>query len=140
MEMTSREIVKRCIEFRDPPRCGWHFAVEPLHGKVWPDTDFYGISPASDPRFEPPPGATEWVTEWGDTRSTLNTALGESIRFPLADGWHLLEQYRLPDLAAPERNAPAPDVSQISAASKSALRMTSTGASFPVQSERDFAP
>ena len=105
MEMTSREIVKRCIEFRDPPRCGWHFAVEPLHGKVWPDTDFYGISPASDPRFEPPPGATEWVTEWGDTRSTLNTALGESIRFPLADGWHLLEQYRLPDLAAPERNA-----------------------------------
>ena len=26
--MTSREIVKRCIEFRDPPRIGMHFAVD----------------------------------------------------------------------------------------------------------------
>ncbi len=103
--MTSREIVRRCIEFRDPPRCGWHFAVDPLQGRVWDESDFHSISPAFDPRFQPAPGATEWVTEWGETRSTLHSQLGEAVQFPLGDGWHLLKEYRFPDFAAPERNA-----------------------------------
>lgn len=103
--MESREIVKRCIEFRDPPRCAWHFAVDPLQGRTWDETDFRGVSPAEDPRFSRKPGQMEWVTEWGVTRSALNTLLGEAIRFPLAEGWHLLDSYVMPDLAAPERNA-----------------------------------
>lgn len=31
-DMTSREIVRRCIEFDDPPRIGLHFAVDPIAG------------------------------------------------------------------------------------------------------------
>ena len=101
--MPSREIIARCIEFRDPPRIGLHFQTDPIAGRVWDETDFAFVSYATDPKFLPSPGATEWITEWGDTRQTINTALGEAIRFPLGDGWHLLDQYRFPDFAAPWR-------------------------------------
>lgn len=38
--MTSREIVSRCIEFREPPRIGLHFQTDPIQGRVWDETDF----------------------------------------------------------------------------------------------------
>jgi hypothetical protein len=41
----------------------------------------------------------------GDTRQTINTALGEAVRFPRGDGWHLLESYQFPDFSAPWRYA-----------------------------------
>ena len=103
--MTSREIVARCIEFREPPRIGLHFLTDPLNGKIWDETDFAFASYATDPKYLPQPGVTEWVTEWGDTRQTINTALGEAIRFPLGDGWHLLDSYQFPDFSAPWRYA-----------------------------------
>lgn len=101
--MTPREIVKRCIEFRDPPRIGLHFRVDPLHGRVWDETDFAGVSYASDPTYDPRPGQKEWVTEWGVRRRTLTTQLGEAVGFPLAEGWHLLDTYDFPDFEAPWR-------------------------------------
>ena len=61
--MTSREIVKRCIEFRDPPRIGLHFQVDPIQGKTWDESDFTSVGYATDPRFIPAPGKKEWVTE-----------------------------------------------------------------------------
>ena len=107
-EMTGREIVKRCIEFRDPPRIGMHFEVDPLHGRVWHETDFgnagYGPAPNfptadSDSR---PPGADEW----GIVKVTLNpNVLGEAKVHPLGEGWHLLDTYRFPDFANPIRYA-----------------------------------
>jgi hypothetical protein len=99
----SREIVKRCIEFRAPPRIGLHFRVDPLHGRIWNESDFVGVSYATDPRFNPQPGQKEWTTEWGIRRRTLNTQIGEACGFPLAEGWHLLDRYVFPDFSAPWR-------------------------------------
>jgi hypothetical protein len=101
--MDSREIVRRCIEFRDPPRIGLHFHTDPVQGWVLEETDFAGVSYASDPRFDRPAGQTEWLTEWGVRRRSLGTPIGEAVRFPLGEGWHLLDSYRFPDFAAPWR-------------------------------------
>ncbi len=98
--MTSREIVKRCIEFNAPPRIAWHFRTEPIQGRTWDETDFAAVGYAADPRFSLQPGQTEWVTEWGVRRRTLGTQIGEAIGFPLGDGWHLLDDFRFPDLDA----------------------------------------
>lgn len=98
--MTSREIVKRCIEFRQPPRIGVHFAVDPIAGQVWDESDFAGASYAADPKFTPEPGQTEWTTEWGVRRRTLTTQIGEAVGFPLGDGWDALESYTFPDFEA----------------------------------------
>lgn len=58
--MTSREIVKRCIEFRDPPRIGMHFSVDQIQGKTWSFSDFAGVEFRQDPDFIPDAqGATE---------------------------------------------------------------------------------
>jgi len=101
--MTSREIVRRCIEFRDPPRVAWHFRTDPVDGRVWDETDFAGVSCAADPGFVRKPGQNEWGDEWGVRKRTLTTQVGEAVGFPLADGWHLLEDYRFPDFEAPWR-------------------------------------
>lgn len=104
-DMTSREIVRRCIEFKAPPRIGLDFPTEPIQGRTWGETDFAGVGYRTDPRFYPQPGQKEWVTEWGVQRRTINTICGEAVGFPLADGWHLLDEYRFPDFAAPWRYA-----------------------------------
>ena len=98
--MTSREIVKRCIEFRDPPRIAVHFRTAPIRGRVWDETDFAGVSYAADPRFGRGPGQSEWTTEWGVEKRSIATPLGEAVGFPLGEGWHLLESYRFPDFDA----------------------------------------
>ncbi len=98
--MTSREIVKRCIEFRDPPRIGWHFRTDAIQGWGIDESDFAAVGYAADPRFTPQPGQTEWTTEWGVRRCTLQSTLGEAVGFPLGEGWHQLDSYRFPDFAA----------------------------------------
>ena len=100
-EMTGREIVKRCIEFRDPPRIGMHFQVDPIDGRVWPETDFGGAGYGPDPNFVPrQPGADEW----GVVKVTLDpNSMGEAKVHPLGEGWRMLDTYRFPDYANPIR-------------------------------------
>jgi len=98
--MQSREIVERCIEFRDPPRIGMHFRTDPIQGHLWDETDFAGVSYAADPRFTRKPGQSEWTNEWGIRKRTISTQLGEAVGFPLGEGWHLLDSYLFPDFQA----------------------------------------
>ena len=104
-EMTGREIVKRCIEFRDPPRIGMHFEVFPVDGQIWHETDFASDGYGPDLNFVPvQPGADEW----GVVRVTLDTSgqgVGEAKVFPLGDGWARLETYHFPNYADPARYA-----------------------------------
>jgi uroporphyrinogen decarboxylase len=104
-EMTAREIVKRCIEFRQPPRIGMHFEVLPIDGRVWHETDFALVSYLPDPAFQPRhPGADEW----GVVKISLDPSgqgVGEAKINPLAEGWHLLAAYPFPDFANPARYA-----------------------------------
>lgn len=117
--MTSREIVKRCIEFRNPLRIGLHFQTDPIDGKIWDESDFVYSGYAADPRFIPAAGQKEWVTEWGVKRSTINTSVGEAVGFPLGDGWHLLENFQFPDFTASWRYENLkPDVEKAHAAGK----------------------
>ena len=103
--MTPREIVCRCIEFRRPPRIGLHFQTDPIQGQVWKDSDFVGVGYASEARFNRQSGQSEWVTEWGVRRRAINTEVGEAVESPLAQGWHLLDQFPFPDLGAAWRYA-----------------------------------
>ncbi len=98
--MTSREIVKRCIAFGNPPRIAWHFRTDPIQGRVWDETDFAAVGYATDPRFTLVPGQKEWTTEWGVRRRTLGTQIGEAVGFPLGKGWHLLDTFQFPDIDA----------------------------------------
>ncbi len=61
LNMTSREIVKKCIEFRNPLRIGLHFETDPIQGKIWNESDFVYSSYAADSRFIPAAGQKEWV-------------------------------------------------------------------------------
>jgi hypothetical protein len=101
--MTSRQIVKRCIEFQSPPRIGMSFLTEPIDGRVWDETDFHFVHYAVDPRFLPEPGQEEWTMEWGNRRRRLNGGIGETVYSPLAEGWHLLETYQFPDFSSASR-------------------------------------
>jgi hypothetical protein len=103
-EPTSREIVRRCIEFDDPPRIGLHFDVSPLDGRTWPLTDFAFVRYADDPDVERPPGQCEW----GLRRETFDPTgenMGQVKVHPLGDGWHLMEDYPFPDFSKPVRYA-----------------------------------
>ena len=101
--MTSREIIKRCIEFRGPPRIGMHFKTDPTQGRIWDETDFAPAGYIADPQYSPQPDQDEWFTEWGIKRKRISTSIGEAVGFPLAEGWHLLENYQFPDFSAPWR-------------------------------------
>ncbi len=48
-EVAPQEIVRRCIEFDDPPRIGLHFQVNYMQGKTWDVTDFASAGYAADP-------------------------------------------------------------------------------------------
>ncbi len=101
--LTPREIVKRCIEFRDPPRIGMHFSVNPIEGKTWPFTDFAGVSFQPDPDFVP---IAQDFGEWGYKMETLDpTSMGEVKDPPLGESWKQLESYKFPDFRSPVRYA-----------------------------------
>jgi hypothetical protein len=104
MDMTSREIVRRCIEFRDPPRIGLHFAVAPIEGKTWPLTDFAGVGYGVDPDRSLASGEDEW----GLSRETFDSTgenMGQVKKYPLGEGWHQFETYRFPDFSKAARYA-----------------------------------
>lgn len=101
--MTSREIVKRCIEFRDPPRIAMHFAVDPIDGRTRPFTDFGFAGYGPDPDFVP---QKPKQSEWGVVNETLDPAsMGEPREHPLGEGWDQLDAYAFPDFSKPARYA-----------------------------------
>jgi len=102
MEMTSREIVRRCIEFRDPPRIGLHFAVTPIVGKTWPVTDFAGVGYGVDPDISLANGEDEWSLP-RETFDPTGENMGQVKKHPLGEGWHQLETYRFPDFSKAAR-------------------------------------
>lgn len=118
MEMSSREIVRRCVEFRDPPRIGLHFAVAPIRGRTWPLTDFACIGYKADPGFNPAAGKDEW----GLSRETYDPTgenMGQVKEHPLGEGWEKLDTYRFPDFSKAARYAHlAADVARAHAGGK----------------------
>ena len=107
--MTSREIIRRVIEYRDPPRIGFDF--NPPHEK---DILWLPAARLTNPRFEPflawgdypeikaqVPGFHGQVhyNLFGNIYGRLkNDSNGECVRGALQDGWELLDDYRLPEL------------------------------------------
>jgi hypothetical protein len=105
--LSSREIVRRCIEFDDPPRIGLHFNVTPIDGRTWPQSDFALVGYGSDPESPPAPGEDEWGLQW-ESFDPTGENMGQAKNQPLGGGWDLLESYRFPDFAAPARYAQLP--------------------------------
>jgi len=101
-ELTPREIVKRCIEFRDPPRIGMHFNVMPINGKTWSFTDFGYVTFKPDPDFIP---AIPGTNEWGCRKESFDPTgedMGQVKDPPLKD-WEQWESYRFPDFGIQAR-------------------------------------
>ena len=101
--MSSREIVRRCIEFRDPPRIGLHFNVSPIDGRRWTRSDFAGVRYGPDPDWVAPDDHTkEWGTEYESFDETGEN-MGQTKVHPLGEGWHALDTYRFPDFTKEAR-------------------------------------
>lgn len=102
--LSSREIVRRCIEFDDPPRIGLHFNVAPIDGRVWPDTDFALVGYGADPNAPAAEGEDEWGLRW-ETFDPTGENMGQAKNQPLGEGWERLDTYRFPDFSSPGRYA-----------------------------------
>ncbi len=102
--MTSREIIRRVIEFDSPPRIGLALP-EPYDN----DLLLCGISQAEN--FSPPAHKTQgnelrrWEDEWGVVRASLTDYdNGEVVQGAITD-WSQLDSYRTPDLGEKARYA-----------------------------------
>ncbi|HEY3398920.1 MAG TPA: uroporphyrinogen decarboxylase family protein [Armatimonadota bacterium] len=92
--MTAKEVVRRAIEFREPPRVPLKYCNRDLDRS---DVRGCGWGPAAG--WEPEqPGATEWGYVW----SSLDQTMGQTQAAPLADP-AALEGYVPPDPYAPGR-------------------------------------
>jgi uroporphyrinogen decarboxylase len=92
--MTSKEIVRRAIDFRYPPRIPLLYC-----NRDFEESDVLGGGAAGDPRFVPSqPGMTEWGYAW----QSLDQTMGQPHVRPLED-WANIESYVPPDAYAPGR-------------------------------------
>jgi len=102
--MTGRDVFIGTLEFQHPPRIAM----------TLPDpypNDVCGAGVADDPQFNPPtfdvPVGRQWMDEWGVVwRSLTDFDKGEVHRGAIED-WSKLDDYRVPDLARPDRYEPA---------------------------------
>lgn len=108
-EITPRELVRRCIEFDDPPRIGMHFQVTPVQGKTWDVTDFAGVSYVADPEARIEDGKNEWGLH-RESFDQTGENMGQVKEHPLGQGWDALDTYDFPDFLSPGRYAHLPDV------------------------------
>lgn len=98
--MTSREIIRAVVEYKDPPRIGRSFP-EPY------GSDFAHASLKNGPRatdwVQVSPGRWEHTDDWGNLwyRGTTSTS-GEVARGAI-ESWDDLKTYELPDFADPKR-------------------------------------
>lgn len=99
--MTPREIIIRNLEFNNPERIGLAFSGDRA-------SDFWGGGASPSKSWQQKrwvEGNTEFYDDpWGNIWYRLEgmSAGGEIYRPALAD-WSMLDDYQLPDLAAPER-------------------------------------
>jgi uroporphyrinogen decarboxylase len=92
--MTSRELVRRAIEFQNPPRLPfWQHWNHKLPG--WPDDvhNIWEMDRAEAGWFFDNPAMDDWGCGWG---STDLKNIGQVVDFPLRD-WSDLDGYRPPD-------------------------------------------
>ena len=115
--MTSREIVRRAVEFDDPPRFPYSFMV-PMK------TDFFetGVLEWLERGQQKPESTPEigdhHYDEWGVGWEATNRWWDHSFHHPLQDLGEL-GSYQWPDIAAPERfDWMAPHVQRASDAGK----------------------
>lgn len=86
--MMPREVVRRAIEFRSPPRVPIHYC-----NRDFEHSDTLTTGYAATPGWTPSePGMTEWGYIW----RTLDRTMGQPHQHPLAD-WAQLETYVPPD-------------------------------------------
>ena len=89
--MDSREIVRRAIEFRHPPRLPfWQHAISSAPDDV---CDIWEMDRAAAGWFFDHAGPDDWGCGWSRT-ATKN--MGQVVEHPLAD-WSALDRFRPPD-------------------------------------------
>ena len=100
MPLTSKEIMLRAIEQRDPPRLPLHFCNRDFD---WSDSRVTGPGWSTDFVCDKP-GRTEWGYVW----ESLDGTMGQPSEHPIIDE-AALARYTPPDPAAPGRFAHFPD-------------------------------
>ena len=102
--VSSKELVKRAIEFRNPERVPYNFDSNrtPVISEKYGD-DFEWVFATQDPDFTPGINdAHRFENELGVIYERLNTSHGEPKEYPLADIGKRAS-YRLPDYSKPVR-------------------------------------
>ncbi len=93
--MDSKEIVRRAIEFRSPPRLPfWQRVVPWAPDDVW---DIWEMDRARAGWFFDRAAPDDWGCQW---RRTGQKNMGQVVGHPLAD-WSALDSYRPPDPGSP---------------------------------------
>jgi uroporphyrinogen decarboxylase len=96
--MTPREIVRRAIEFRAPPRLPFWQHWNHKHPGFPDDVcNIWEMDRAAAGWFFDTPGMDDWGCQWGTTEVKN---MGQVIESPLAD-WSALDAYRPPDPCNP---------------------------------------
>lgn len=103
--MTSKELVKRAIEFRNPERVPYNFDSNRETGSnpQYYGEDFQWVFLDTDPNFVPSVNNDkEYESEWGVIYHRIKDRHGEPKLFPLEDIERVFD-YTIPDFTAPER-------------------------------------
>ena len=95
--MTSREIIRRVLEFDNPPRIGFTYSAYDGQPRL---SDTVGMGPTGDPEFEErrwldDDGGEQWTDEWGCTwRRIVGRTKGGEVVVPAIKTWEDLDTYR----------------------------------------------
>ena len=121
--MTSKETIRRVVDFSGPERIG--FSMTPYQGQSRLN-DFVGAGPSADPNFDEKRhernGRPYWYDIWGNLWSKANpTHGGEVVEGALKD-WSQLDSFELPPLDDPARYENAAKIAKKAHADGSSLK------------------
>jgi uroporphyrinogen decarboxylase len=111
--MTSREIIRRVLDYDSPPRIGFTYSDYDGQPRL---RDTVGIGPAADPDFEErrwldDEGGEQWTDEWGCTwRRIVGRTKGGEVVDPAIKTWDDLDSYQPPTLDDRSRYERGPQV------------------------------
>ena len=91
--MTGREIVKRAVEFKDPPRVPVF-----MFNRDWDKSDIRLTT------YKRPQCARRGETEWGYVQESIDKTAGQITEWPIKE-WEDFKTYRIPDANQPDRYA-----------------------------------